>query len=75
MSETRASIERMVRCPRCRKPAHYHESNPWRPFCSERCKIIDVAAWADEEFRLDGGPADPDDYMDAVHRVSDDGDE
>ncbi|MGE0173909.1 MAG: DNA gyrase inhibitor YacG [Oligoflexales bacterium] len=41
---------RIVRCPRCRKSVAYVESNPWRPFCSERCKIIDVAAWAEEKY-------------------------
>lgn len=75
MKETPASKGRMIACPRCRKQAYFHASNPWRPFCSERCKIIDVAAWANEEFRLDGGPASPEDFMDAVQPAQDPGDE
>jgi len=43
-----------LKCPTCRKPAPW-EGNPFRPFCSERCKMIDLGAWASEEFRI---PAD-----------------
>jgi endogenous inhibitor of DNA gyrase (YacG/DUF329 family) len=28
--------------------------NPYRPFCSERCKLIDLGAWADESHRIPG---------------------
>ena len=42
-----------VSCPVCRKKAPW-EQNPWRPFCSERCKTIDLAAWASGEYRLPG---------------------
>jgi len=38
------------------------EGSPWRPFCSERCKLVDLAAWADERYRIPGEPvptADP----------------
>jgi endogenous inhibitor of DNA gyrase (YacG/DUF329 family) len=41
----------LVRCPRCGKEAEY-EGNEFRPFCSERCKLIDFGAWADEEYAL-----------------------
>lgn len=39
----------MVHCPICRKLIPYTSSNPFRPFCSERCKLIDLGAWAKEE--------------------------
>ena len=52
---------RIVRCPRCGKSARYDETNPSRPFCSDRCKIIDAGAWADEDYRVAGAPAFPDD--------------
>lgn len=39
----------MVRCPTCHKLVPYTSSNPFRPFCSERCKLIDLGAWAKEE--------------------------
>ncbi|PLX80107.1 MAG: DNA gyrase inhibitor YacG [Desulfuromonas sp.] len=42
-----------VTCPQCRKVAEYH-GNPDRPFCSERCRLIDLGKWADESYRLAG---------------------
>ncbi len=41
----------LVKCPTCGKQNEYH-GNEFRPFCSERCKLIDFGAWADEEFAL-----------------------
>lgn len=41
----------IVKCPNCGKGAEYDE-NEFRPFCSERCKLIDFGAWADEEYAL-----------------------
>lgn len=52
MEKTR---EKPVRrpCPRCRQPAIW-EGNPYRPFCSERCRLIDLGAWASEDYRVPG---------------------
>ncbi len=41
----------LVKCPTCEKMTEY-SGNEFRPFCSERCKLIDFGAWADEEFGL-----------------------
>lgn len=41
----------LVECPRCRRQTQY-EGNPWRPFCSERCKLIDLGHWADESYKI-----------------------
>jgi uncharacterized protein len=41
----------LVKCPSCGKEIEYNE-NEFRPFCSERCKLLDFGAWADEEFAL-----------------------
>ncbi|MBX7171575.1 MAG: DNA gyrase inhibitor YacG [Pyrinomonadaceae bacterium] len=41
----------LVKCPTCEKMVEY-EGNEFRPFCSERCKMIDFGSWADEEFSL-----------------------
>lgn len=38
-------------CPNCNKPTQY-EGNPSRPFCSERCKMIDLGKWAGEIYRM-----------------------
>lgn len=43
-----------VPCPRCGTPAPYAPENPWRPFCSERCRIIDLGNWASEGYRVAG---------------------
>ena len=40
-----------MKCPICHRPATY-EGNPFRPFCSERCKLIDFGAWANEEYSV-----------------------
>lgn len=42
-----------VKCPTCRNETAW-ENNPQRPFCSERCKLIDLGAWADEHYRIPG---------------------
>lgn len=39
-------------CPVC-KNATTWEENPWRPFCSERCKLIDLGKWISEEYKID----------------------
>ena len=51
---------KIVVCPTCQGESVYAASNAFRPFCSARCKGIDLGAWADESFRM---PADtpPDD--------------
>lgn len=40
-------------CPQCRKPSVWTE-NPHRPFCCERCKLLDLGAWASEEYSIQG---------------------
>jgi endogenous inhibitor of DNA gyrase (YacG/DUF329 family) len=45
-----------MRCPNCGKPAEWQD-NPHRPFCSERCKLIDFGRWANEEYRVPAEPA------------------
>ena len=42
-----------VKCPRCGKQAPF-EKNPFRPFCSERCKLIDLGKWVSGEYRITG---------------------
>ena len=41
----------LVKCPTCGKETEY-TGNEFRPFCSERCRLLDFGAWADEEFAL-----------------------
>jgi uncharacterized protein len=45
-----------VRCPQCGERAAYRADNPFRPFCGERCKLIDLGAWAEERYAIAGAP-------------------
>jgi endogenous inhibitor of DNA gyrase (YacG/DUF329 family) len=47
-----AGKARIVRCPTCGGDSVYAPANPYRPFCSARCKGIDLGAWASESFRV-----------------------
>ena len=49
---TMDSDVKIVRCPQCNGDSIYAGSNPFRPFCSERCKNLDFGAWASESFRV-----------------------
>ncbi len=49
----KAKAPRTVRCPACGGPSPYAPENRFRPFCSERCKLHDLGAWASESFRMD----------------------
>ena len=50
-----------VACPRCGAQAPYAPENPSRPFCSQRCKVVDLGAWANEEYRIPAPPEAPQD--------------
>uniref|UniRef100_A0ABX1N722 DNA gyrase inhibitor YacG n=1 Tax=Aromatoleum buckelii TaxID=200254 RepID=A0ABX1N722_9RHOO len=43
---------RIVSCPQCGAKTKWSTDNPFRPFCSERCKQIDLGAWASESYRV-----------------------
>jgi len=60
MSGEASFSERIVRCPACGADSYYAPRNPYRPFCSGRCKGIDLGAWASESFRV-AAEAPPDD--------------
>jgi uncharacterized protein len=53
-----AKPRRTVPCPRCGQPSEFSSANPWRPFCSERCRIADLGAWASERYRIPAKPED-----------------
>ena len=40
-----------VRCPFCKKETSWRD-NPFRPFCSERCRLIDLGEWASDKYRI-----------------------
>jgi endogenous inhibitor of DNA gyrase (YacG/DUF329 family) len=55
---------RQVSCPRCGAQVPWLPASRCRPFCSERCRIVDLGAWATERYRVatvenDPAPDDP----------------
>ena len=51
---------RIVACPHCKAPVAWVPENRYRPFCSERCRMIDLGAWAADEYRVAGEEPPPD---------------
>jgi endogenous inhibitor of DNA gyrase (YacG/DUF329 family) len=43
----------VITCPTCGKEMEWDVNNRFRPFCSERCKLIDLGKWANEEYRVE----------------------
>jgi endogenous inhibitor of DNA gyrase (YacG/DUF329 family) len=48
--------DKLIDCPQCGKPTPYSSANPDRPFCSKRCRMIDLGEWASEGYQI---PAEP----------------
>lgn len=44
----------VVQCPTCRTEVVWSAASPFRPFCSERCKNVDLGAWASERYAISG---------------------
>jgi hypothetical protein len=53
---TSTEHKKIVACPCCKGESIYAPSNSFRPFCSARCKNMDLGAWASESFRLAAEP-------------------
>ena len=45
-----------VDCPKCGTRTEFSAANPWRPFCSARCKTNDLGAWASDSYVIAGAP-------------------
>ncbi len=43
-----------VACPVCAQKVTWTQASKYRPFCSERCKLIDLGAWASDAYRVEG---------------------
>ena len=60
---------RVVACPQCGRKVEWTPESRWRPFCSERCKLIDLGEWAAESYRVpEVEPTDPEDLAAAFER-------
>lgn len=44
-----------VKCPTCQQEVQWSPESEFRPFCSKRCKLIDLGAWADEQYTVASG--------------------
>lgn len=60
--------QRTVHCPQCHVAMTYDTGSSYRPFCSERCKLIDLGQWAAGAYRIaqverDNGPDQPEDLL------------
>ena len=51
--------QKIISCPTCGKKDTWVAENNFRPFCSERCKLIDLGSWADESYHVTGEKVDP----------------
>jgi len=56
-------MSQTVKCPTCGKPVSWDASSKWRPFCSERCRLIDLGEWASESHRIPGDQNLPDEFI------------
>jgi endogenous inhibitor of DNA gyrase (YacG/DUF329 family) len=63
MPDERSARPTSVACPHCGKPVAWTEASAWKPFCSERCRLIDLGDWLSENHAIPGttGPAPQDD--------------
>ncbi|HXH55620.1 MAG TPA: DNA gyrase inhibitor YacG [Gammaproteobacteria bacterium] len=43
---------RTLQCPNCQKPVEWTSAFPFRPFCCERCRMLDLGAWADNRYSI-----------------------
>ncbi|HLN48941.1 MAG TPA: DNA gyrase inhibitor YacG [Steroidobacteraceae bacterium] len=58
-----------VKCPTCGRPVEWSEASVYRPFCSDRCRLIDLGAWLGETHRIPG-ESDAVDSSDEPHEKS-----
>ncbi|MBL4638738.1 MAG: DNA gyrase inhibitor YacG [Gammaproteobacteria bacterium] len=54
-----------VTCPQCGNSVPWQDDQLWKPFCSERCKLIDLGDWASENHRIKGEELPPSDSPDS----------
>lgn len=51
-----------ISCPTCGKKNTWTPDNAFRPFCTDRCKLIDLGDWASDKHALPGEPVDPEQF-------------
>lgn len=58
----------IVKCPTCEKEIAWSTENKYRPFCSERCRLIDLGEWASESHRIAGQETLPEELLDPLKK-------
>jgi len=61
MSKTNKKPTQYVHCPTCKQTVAWSDQSRYKPFCSERCKLIDLGEWLDEKNTVPGDPYISDD--------------
>jgi len=61
-----------VQCPTCKKDVEWNEKATFRPFCSERCKLIDLGQWAAEEHAIPGKSVEEELLSEQIKDMKDD---
>ena len=56
-------MKKIVKCPTCGKDVVWDKQHKWRPFCCERCRLIDLGEWASENHRIPGSEIIPDEQI------------
>jgi uncharacterized protein len=56
-----------MECPICKRPVDVSSTNRFRPFCSERCRAIDLGTWAGEGYRVPGAKVEDREHPDDLH--------
>jgi uncharacterized protein len=65
-------VPQRLRCPTCQRPIEWSDQFPYRPFCSKRCRLIDLGAWLSEKHAISGDVAEgPDDALPAANQIRD----
>lgn len=57
-----------MRCPVCKKPVDASPRNRYRPFCSERCRMVDLGTWAGEGYRVPGASVEDREHPDDLKK-------
>jgi uncharacterized protein len=52
-----------VKCPTCRRQVEWSDASPYRPFCSDRCRLIDMGAWLSEQHKIPDQSPQADDHL------------
>ncbi|HET7306692.1 MAG TPA: DNA gyrase inhibitor YacG [Gammaproteobacteria bacterium] len=50
----KSPVSKQVPCPQCGRLVEWSDRSPFRPFCSERCRLIDLGEWFDESHSIPG---------------------